>query len=643
MSSTAATGITGMTDIAAIEAVPLSDRRLPATTYEMLAAGAAISPGAPALSFFLRSRDFARPTVWTHAELFAEITRTANALRARGVGREDVVAFALPNLPETHFVIWGAEAAGIAFAINPLLETDQIARLLRASGASHLITLGPNPGSDIWERVSAAARDVPGLRSILTVSVAPYLGPTARVVLRTREVLQRRSAGSVPVEDFRCAIAGARDDALTFDLPGRDDISSYFCTGGTTGLPKIARRTHGSEVFDSWAMQTFVPGAFAPHHAVFCGLPLFHVNAQLVTGLAPWSQGAHVVLGTPQGYRGEGVLPSFWDIAEHYRVIAFSGVPTIYSSLLDHPVGVSDISSIRYGLCGAAPLSEHVFRRFESTTGIRILEAYGLTEGACVSSVNPPTAAARIGSIGLRLPYQHMRAAVLGTDGGFDRWARTDEVGALLLSGPNVFAGYADPRHDEGVWFDADGRQWFNTGDLARQDEDGCFWLTGRAKDLIIRGGHNIDPQIIEEVLHAHPAVAAAAAIGRPDTHAGEVPVVYVQLSQDAEAAESDLLEFARAKVPERAARPRAVHIIEQMPTTAVGKIFKPALIMAEIESVIAEAARRVEVTLSCVTVHQDETRGLMAEITVAGQPGDLSGALAGYGFAFEVRTTPSS
>ena len=404
-------------------------------------------------------------------------------------------------------------------------------------------------------------------------------------------------------------------------MPRPGDISSYFCTGGTTGLPKIAARTHFSEVFDAWSTQAFIGSAFAPGKTIFCGLPLFHVNGQLVTGLIPWSQGGHVVMGTPQGYRGEGVIPSFWEIIEHYRIVAFSGVPTVYSALLQVPVGGRDISSVGYGFCGAAPMPVELFRNFEKTTGIRILEAYGLTEGACVSSVNPPEGERRIGSIGLRLPHQKMAVVRLDDSGKFIGFAEKEEVGVLAIRGPNVFAGYINAEHNKGLWLEIDGERWLNTGDLARQDADGYFWLTGRKKELIIRGGHNIDPKLIENAVQDHPAVQLAAAVGRPDERAGELPVLYVQLKPVATASEAELLAHAVDRIPERAAHPKSVRILAALPVTPVGKIFKPALSMLEIEDVVRQEAASAGVKLESLSVVQDARLGLLARIAAEGDP----------------------
>lgn len=630
--------VTALSDIEALERMPLQARRLPQSTFEMLEHGAALAPNAPALSFFLRMGDFRRPAVWTHAELLADITRTANALRRLGIGRKDVVAFVLPNLPETHFVIWGGEAAGIAFAINPLLEAEQIAELLDAGGAKWLVTLEATPGTDIWEKTISAAAGVPGLKGVLTVSVGPYVRGMAGVAFRAAARLKKPKAGglSLPILSLRKEIAKERGDRLGFDGPRGEDISSYFCTGGTTGTPKIARRTHFSEVFDTWSTRTFIGDAFGVGKTIFCGLPLFHVNGQLVTGLAPWSKGAHVVIGTPQGYRGDGVIRLFWEIVEHYRIFAFSGVPTVYSALLQVPVDGCDISSVGYGFCGAAPMPVELFRSFEKTTGIKILEAYGLTEGACVSSVNPPAGERRIGSIGLRIPYQKMAVVRLGEAGEFAGFAEKEEVGVLAISGPNVFAGYVNAAHGEGLWLEIEGERWLNTGDLARQDSDGYFWLTGRKKELIIRGGHNIDPKAIESAMEDHPAVQLAAAIGRPDRHSGEVPVLYVQLKPNALASETELLAHATARIPERAAHPKSVKVLPALPVTPVGKIFKPALSMLEIEDVVRTEAETAGIRLKSLAVIQDSRRGLLARIAVDGDTAPLNQTLGTYAFQTE-------
>ncbi|MGH8081056.1 MAG: AMP-binding protein, partial [Lysobacter sp.] len=359
------------------------------------------------------------------------------------------------------------------------------------------------------------------------------------------------------------------------------------------------------------------------------------------TGLLPFSLGAHVILGTPQGYRGEGVVPRFWELVEHHRIHFFSGVPTLYAALMQVPIDGRDVSSLEYGLCGAAPMPVELIRGFQQRTGLKILEGYGLTETACVSSLNPPQGERRIGSIGLRLPGQRMKAVMLDEDGAYLRDCAVDEIGIIAISGPNVFAGYKLEAQNRSVWIDCgDSLRWLNTGDLGRQDADGYFWLTGRRKDLIIRGGHNIDPASIEGPLHQHPAVAMAAAIGRPDAHAGEVPVAYVQLQAGASASEDELLAFAREQVTERAAVPRAIHIVDVLPLTPVGKIFKPALKRREIADALAQALREGGVDTVGIEARDDSARGVVAEVRLRdpAQAEDAKRILGLFAVAFELR-----
>jgi hypothetical protein len=325
-----------------------------------------------------------------------------------------------------------------------------------------------------------------------------------------------------------------------------------------------------------------------------------------------------VLLGTPQGWRGEGVIARFWEIVAQHRVNFFSGVPTVYAALLQQPVDGHDLRSLEYGLCGAAPMPQELIRSVQARCGLKILEGYGLTEGTCVSTVNPPRGESRPGSIGLRVPLQEMKAVLLDEAGRHLRDCGPGEVGLLLIRGPNVFRGYKVAAHNEGLWIQAgEGPPWLNTGDLGRCDADGYFYLTGRKKELIIRGGHNIDPAVIEEPLHQHPAVQLAAAIGRPDAHAGEVPVAYVQLRPGAQAQAAELLDFVRERIGERAAVPKAVRIVAEMPLTGVGKIFKPELKLRETERAAGGAAGRWR-GRGGVLARQDPARGICVAVSLA-------------------------
>lgn len=624
--------IRDLADIQAIEAEPLTARRLPRSTYDAIAATAKRVPDNKALSFFLSADDFARPFTWTYAELLADITRAANAFHKWGVDEEHPAAFVLPNLPETHFAIWGGETAGVVLAINPMFEAAQIAELLRTARVRVLVTLGPGSGMELWEKLVPHLATLPDLKVAALVDPLVYSGRTGAAPSPPASAL----VPGIEIADFRLAMQAQPAGRLIAPrIISENSKSSYFCTGGTTGAPKIAVRTHGNEVYDAWAGALFTETG--DPRTLFCGLPLFHVNAQLVTGLAPWMVGNHVVLATPQGFRGKRVIARFWEIVSHYRVSRFSGVPAIFSALLDVPIGGNDISSLDFAICGAAPMPAKLIEVFEAKTGLRIAEGYGLTEGTCVSSVNPPYGERRAGSIGMRLPYQQMHAVILDETGRFLRTAAIGETGTLAIKGPNVFQGYLDPRHNKDLWIEIDGEKWLNSGDLGRQDNDGYFWLSGRRKELIIRGGHNIDPKLIEEALAKHPAVAMTAAIGSPDVYAGEVPVAYVQTKPGSAVTERELLDFAASHVPERAAVPKRVTIVSELPLTSVGKIFKPALHQQEIERVIRSEAEAAGVAIASIVFERDLKLGLLARIRTKGGAKALQGALERYPFRFEV------
>jgi fatty-acyl-CoA synthase len=606
-------GIANHHDVLAIEAQGPTPH-VPVSTYELICRGAAIDPSAPALSFFLSADGHRDAECWTYAELVRDITRTANLFTRLNASKRCVIAYILPNLPETHFVIWGGQAAGIVCAINPLLEGEAIAELLNASGVDVLVTLAPAPGVDLWQKVHPVLHKIESLQHVVLVNLQSRKRERSECSLpQSHDELRSAVPAHIQLHDFGTAIAQesgtALDSARRFNA---DDLSSYFCTGGTTGLPKIAMRRHENEVANAISAGQFFGDSIGPGKTLFCGLPLFHVNAVMTTGLLPFSRGAHVVLGTPQGYRGEGVIKRFWEIVAHHRINFFSAVPTVYASLLDVPVGAHNVGSLEYGLCGAAPMPLEVFRAFHERTGIRILEGYGLTEGTCVSSANPPLGMRRLGSIGLRLPGQAMKAVIVDDAGHYVRDCATDEVGLIVISGVNVFVGYTRAEQNEGIWLESgDGKRWLNTGDMGRCDADGYFWLTGRKKDLIIRSGHNIDPAMIEDLLHRHPAVQLAAAIGRPDAHAGELPVAYVQLKPGAITSEADLAEFVRDEIGERAALPKQIRIVDSMPLTGVGKIFKPELRRRETVDVVQLALIEAGIDGAFVTVQTNSSRGM--------------------------------
>lgn len=611
-------GIKTVADIVEFEKTPLTERGLPPHTFEAVQRTAEEHPDRPALRYIFQGTDPRNSVDFTYAELMNRLVRTANLFTSLGVGKDDVVSFILPNLPETFFTLFGAERVGIVNPINPLLEPEVMADIMNAAGSKVLVTIGPFIKTDIWQKVVRVAPKVPTLECILQVKMGRYLPGWKKMLGPALAWKAGRGTETprVPVKDFESEVALQPSGGLiTGWEPGPEDIASLFHTGGTTGTPKLARHTHANEVYDAWVTTQI---ANLQGKTLFCGLPLFHVNAVILTGVAPWMSGGTSVLGSPAGYRGEGILDNFWKIVEHYKVQFFSGVPTVYSTLLDKPIEGADISSLEACICGAAPMPVEVFKQFEARTGLKILEGYGLTEATCASSANPLEGERRIGSVGLRFPYQEMKIAVLDENGAYERDAEVDEIGAVVMRGPNVFPGYKDDFHNKSVWVNCDdgGEPWLNSGDLGRQDADGYFWLTGRKKELIIRGGHNIDPKQIEDPLSTHPAVELVAAVGRPDAHSGEVPVAYVQLKKEQKATEEELLEHCRETIGERAAIPKAIVITDEIPLTPVGKIFKPALVRKQIEKVYRQALQDLDGVSVEVVPHP--RHGSLARVSVA-------------------------
>ncbi len=597
-------------DVAAQNAIPLASRYSERSTYELLQASAAAHADREALTFLARGTLDEEPIVYRYREFLARITQAANAFHRLGIGPTDVVAYLLPNLPQTHFTIWGGETAGRVAAINPLLEPSQVLQILRTVRARLLVTLAPGAaGLDLWAKCEPILGQLETLENVLCVD-------PARVMSKSAATRSYPPQGRVAIHDFDARLDLESDSRLEFARHIEpDDIASLFHTGGTTGMPKVAPHTQANEVFLAWSVAATL--GTQPGQSVFCGLPLFHVNAPLATGLGVWAAGGNVVLATPSGYRTPGLLENLWGLLARHRVFAMMAVPTIYASLLDLPRGGHDLSSLRHCLVGAAPMPAEVFNRFERSTGVRLLEGYGMTEGTAVSSLNPVNGQRKIGSIGLPLPYNELAVGVVDGE-TFQRHCETGEIGVLLMRGPNVFPGYLDPSHDATAWVvDADGKRWFNSGDLARYDEDGYLWLAGRAKDLIIRGGHNIDPQMIEERLSEHPDVVLAAAVGQPDAHAGELPMAYVVLREGSSVSAQELRDFAAERIPERAAVPVRIEILPQMPTTAVGKIFKPRLRHIAIERVCSDLLLSANLE-AAIAVRDDRRRGTVVTIRLA-------------------------
>ena len=604
----------GIEDRNAIEAeMPWADRDVPATLYALLSRTAGKFPDHKAVSFQLLSGPKDKAETLTWKELHAKTTQTANLFRSLGVGPTDVVAYILPNANETILTLLGGATAGIVNPINPLLEPEQIGSILRETGAKVVVTLKPFPKTDVADKTAAAVKLAPNVKTVLEVDLLRYLTPPKSWIvplIRPKRSVQNHAT----YKDFMSEVA-KQPTTLKFDDPQEDRVACYFHTGGTTGMPKVAQHRYSGLIYNGWVGHTLL---YTEDDVVMCPLPLFHVFACHPIMMGAITSGAHVVFPTPQGYRGDGVFDNFWKLCERWKITFIITVPTAISAKMQRPVD-ADISSVKTAFSGSAPLPVELFRRFEQATNVTIVEGYGLTEATCLVSCNPVDGEKKIGSIGITFPYTDVKIMKGTSDGEVE--CGVDEIGEICISNPGVSVGntYTEADKNVGLFYG----DYLRTGDLGRIDGSGYLWITGRAKDLIIRGGHNIDPAEIEEALLGHDAVAFAGAIGQPDAHAGEVPCAFVELVDGASVTEDELMQFCKDHVHERAAHPKHLEIMGELPKTAVGKIFKPDLRKSAITRVYNEALEKAGCDARVVSVTDDKKRGLVAQIVLNGESSD--------------------
>ena len=560
MHLTVSSPVQALADIHQIEATPLATAMPWASTYDLIRASANAHANQPALTFLATGEPGGPATCWTYRALLQGIHQTANLLHSLSIGSQDVVAILLPSGLAYHLALWGGEAAGIVQPLNPLLSEEKLLSLLQASQTKVLIAHGVEDYSQLRDKALRLQAQLPHLKTVLLVH--PVGVPLTNDL----------PPGTHDFHDLRQQQID--DRLLSARVFQSSDIAAYFHTGGTTGAPKLARHSHGAQVFTAWANATMQ--GFRSSDVTINGYPLFHVAGVLPGALCSLAIGMHVIIPTAALFRNREVVKNYWRLAEHHRCTLMSGVPTVLAALAGVPLNGADISRIRAVRTGAAPLPPELAQRFEQTFGLPINESLGMTETAGLSTVAPPGLKAPAGCVGWPLPHAQVRIVGLNSD---DQATGQDlpagEKGMVLYQGPNLFSGYLDAA-ETARSFTPDG--WLITGDVGFIDEQGRLHLSGRAKDLIIRGGHNIDPKVIEDALGSHPAVDLCAAVGAPDAYAGELPVAFVTLKTGAQVSEDELLAFTVSRVDEAPAKPKSVTVLQHMPVTNVGKIYKPTL-----------------------------------------------------------------
>ncbi|MFE0513735.1 long-chain fatty acid--CoA ligase [Streptomyces sp. NPDC058964] len=461
--------------------------------------------------------------VATYADLDERSARAAALLRAEGVRPGDRVALMLPNVPEFVVLYYGALRAGaIVVPMNPLLKTRETEYHLNDSGAVLLFEWHQAPGEGAQGAAAAGVRHI-----------------------------------AVEPAAFTALLAGHEPLAEVTQAAG-DDVAVLLYTSGTTGRPKGAALTHASLRHNTEVNTVHVQRMTADDVVVGC-LPLFHIFGQICTMSVAVRAGASLTL-IPR-FDPQAVL----DAIARDRATVFEGVPTMYAALLQHPAE-ADVSTLRTCVSGGASLPVEVLHGFERRFGCMVLEGFGMSETSPVVSFNHPDRPRKPGSVGT--PIRDVEVRLLDEKG---QDVAPGEVGELAVRGPNVMKGYWNLPEETATAI-PDG--WLRTGDLARRDEDGYLYIVDRKKDMIIRGGYNVYPREIEEVLHEHPAVALAAVLGVPHDRLGEDVAAAVVLRPGAEATPAELREFVKDRVAAYK-YPREVWLMDALPTGPSGKILK--------------------------------------------------------------------
>lgn len=547
-----------------------SERVLP----ELLRHNAAHYGDLPAISFIGK--------VTTYKALWRQVQQLATALQKSGVKQGDRVAVMLPNLPQFIVSFYGALLAG-ATVVNtsPLYVADELKHQLVDSGATTLIIM-----DSLLPRYFDVRFEVP-VERVLVARVQDAL-PFPKNLLYP--IKQRLDGDYVPIRwtDKLLPLNDAIESQKPTPQPVTlhpDDVALLQYTGGTTGVPKGAMLTHRNLIANAEQAWSWLSDLQIGKEVGLAAIPYFHVYGMTASMNLNVLGAAHTVL-IPDP-RDVGMM-----LAEIDRVkpTLFPAVPTLYNAINHHPeTPKHDLTSIRACISGSAPLPLETARTFKRIThGANLVEGYGLTESSPITHVNPVKSEQREGSIGLPLPGVD---ALIMTDAG--EVTPLGEAGELWVSGPMVMKGYWQrPDETAKTLREYAGRTWLLTGDVARMDAEGFFYVVDRKKDLIIASGYNVYPREVEEVLFAHPAVLEAAVVGVPDAYRGESVHAAVVFREGQSASKSDLIEYCRRHLSPYKA-PRSVEIRSALPKTAVGKVLRRQLRLEAEAAKEAKAAQK--------------------------------------------------
>jgi len=613
--------VASIQDVRAIEQTPYLDLLPSWSILGMIEHTSAVNPAKSAIVVADRHEPTRIKQRLTYAELAYLVRGIASSLREVSGTANPVVSILTPLLPESFIALWAGATAGIANPINPFLRIEHVASIMNAAGTTVLICGVAADGAGAWNEVGRLRAMVPTLREVWHVDHSSCL------------------------ESFRqLADAGSRGEPGIEQSPDPHRTTALLHTGGTTAVPKLVRLTERGQLLNAWCSGTW--NGSGAEEIVAVGMPYFHVGGAVILSRAALLFGQTIVLVGPEGYRNPHLVARFWDFVQAHGVTQAGCAPTTAAAIAtNNPARRAPAGFGIWAGGGAVPVQ--VAREFAAKFGVPLREGWGMTELQGALIINPNGVEPRLGSIGLPFPYHRALCVPLGSRTvSLDTTPGT--LGVLAISGPCVTPGYLDTARNSDLFFDSTaGATWLNTGDLCTIDPDGYIWHRGRSKDLIIRGGHNIDPLAIETALLQHPAVLHAAAIGEPDRDKGEVPIAYVQPRPGMSVTESELIEHCHREITERAAVPRVVRFIEAMPVTAVGKIFKPALRLDAVRHCI-DAVTRAVCRDSGVGVEIRDAGGAIIVVlsvrdsSITDAAHNLRRELERYTFRVEIETNPA-
>ena len=503
----------------------------------------------------------------TYRELRDAVDKFAASLHALGVQPGDRVAIMLPNTPQYVIAFMGALRAGaIAVNTNPTYTARELAHQMKDSGAETIVMLSP-----FYERLQKVRDEVP-TKNVIITDVPEYVkglfkGLTERTLRKEGMIVDVPEGNGVYHWQTFMAMGGSAPDVTI----NPDDVALFQYTGGTTGVPKAAMLTHRNLVANAMQVAAWIPGFKRGSIIMMGALPFFHVygmTVALLVGL--YNAGKVVMVPNPRP------IDIVMQTIHHERCNLFPGVPTMYIAIINHPdVGKYDLKSVEACISGAAPLPVEVQQKFEEITGGRLVEGYGLTEASPVTHSNPIHGKRKLGSIGLPFPSTDAKVVDMNTGEALPPGG----VGELCVKGPQVMKGYWNRPEETELVLDEEG--WLHTGDIARMDEEGYFYIVDRKKDIIIASGYNIIPREVEEVLYMHPKVMEAVVAGVPDPYRGETVKAYIVLKEGEQATEEEIIEFCRQNLAPYKV-PKLVEFRSELPKSQVGKFLRRVLVEEE-------------------------------------------------------------